>query len=144
MYINEYEYLCGLIDLDRLHRNQSKYVSALRREDKNYSFNSLAAPYDIDFDKIAEDLSKKDPVAVVTINEQVFILVKSTLWSKANSVNLEFPLRHKVINCYGPYMLVEGVEHSDIQRVISWAKKVRLARWPEGEKGVVTVAIPQI
>ena len=114
------------------------------KSSKNYTFNSLAAPYDIDFDEIASDLSKKSPIAVVTINETVFGIVHASILDKAHLLGEELPFEGVLFDWRDSYAVIHGIEHSDISILIDWAKGIRLARWPEGERGVVTVAIPKI
>jgi len=117
------------------------------KEWKNYKFDSLNES-DIDFYKIAEDISKANPVALVDVNgnnkHNVFAVVHYSIPEKAQKVD---KLRPSIFWEYfiGPNFVVYEMDHvKHFDDVIAWAKKVKNSTWPERNKATVTVSIPKV
>ena len=128
------------INLNNVTPLKSTKETAMTKSNK-YQFHSLSES-DIDWNRIAQDLSSKNPLAFVDAgNGEQYVVVYDMLAYKAYECDIQMVAEvHVTSNAFTVYKL-DGDTFSDW---ISWAKKVKQAMWPVGRKAVVTVSLPKV
>ena len=108
-----------------------------------YQFHSLSES-DIDWNRIAQDLSSKNPLAFVDAgNGEQYVVVYDLFASKAFQCDIEMveqDVYEHQCDCFEVYKLTTST-YSDW---VNWAKEVKKAMWPAGRKAVVTVSLPKV
>ena len=114
--------------------------TAMTKSNK-YQFHSLSES-DIDWNRIAQDLNKKNPLAFVDAgNGEQYVVVYDMLTHKAFECDIEMtPEVHDAGYTFTVYKL-EDTTFSDW---VNWAREVKKAMWPVGRKAVVTVSLPKV
>ena len=126
--------------LDRVRPLNSTKEPAMTKSNK-YQFHSLSES-DIDWNRIAQDLSNKNPLAFVDAgNGEQYVIVYRMLFDKAFQCGIAVDEdMYESGNTFAVYKL-EDTTFSDW---INWAKEVKKAKWSAGRKAVVTVSLPKV
>ena len=108
-----------------------------------YQFHSLSES-DIDWNRIAQDLSNKNPLAFVDAgNGEQYVVVYEMLVDKAFQCDIEM-IEQDVYEQQGDKYEVYKLTTSTFSDWVNWAKEVKKAKWPVGRKAVVTVSLPKV
>lgn len=110
---------------------------------------------DIDFREIEDSLTRKNPVAIVSVSDtENYVVLHASLIEKYYSleerVRPEYPRKPEWEPEYLEFLNenVEFVrEKSNLSKWVTWTKKVKEAPWPKNaayRKAVVTVSLPKI
>ena len=133
-----YMYLCKCI---KVIDNSTK--ETVMTKSNKYQFHSLSES-DIDWNRIAQDLSSKNPLAFVDAgNGEQYVVVYDLFASKAFECDIEMieiDVYEHHCDCFEVYKLTT----STFSDWVNWAKKVKQAMWPIGRKAVVTVSLPKV
>ena len=108
-----------------------------------YQFHSLSES-DIDWNRIAQDLSSKNPLAFVDAgNGEQYVVVHDILVDKAFQCDIKVP---EIVDLYdfGNIFTNYRLEESTFNDWVNWAREVKKAKWPVGRKAVVTVSLPKV
>ncbi len=96
----------------------------MTKNENTYSFHSTS-PFDIDWQAIIADLTRKNPMVIITIGENArYVVIHRSLKIKAQACGIDLPdLQHKL--------------NADVFKIneqfapwIAFAKKVKQAPWP--------------
>lgn len=106
-----------------------------------YQFHSLSES-DIDWNRIAQDLSNKNPLAFVDAgNGEQYVVVYEMLVDKAFQCDISV---NEDVYESGNTFAVYKLEDTTFSDWVNWAKEVKKAMWPVGRKAVVTVSLPKV
>ena len=109
-----------------------------------YQFHSLSES-DIDWNRIAQDLSSKNPLAFVDAgNGEQYVVVYDLFASKAFECDIEMIELDSDVYEGGYTFAVYKLEHTTFSDWVKWGEKVKQAMWPIGRKAVVTVSLPKV
>lgn len=129
-------YLCDVTPL------KSTKETTMTKSNK-YQFHSLSES-DIDWNRIAQDLSSKNPLAFVDAgNGEQYVVVYDLFANKAFECDIdmiEFDIHRHRCDCFEVYKLTT----STLSDWVNWAKEVKKAKWSVGRKAVVTVSLPKV
>lgn len=89
-----------------------------------YSFNSLSK-FDIDWKAIMADTSRKEPMAIITIGDERYVVMHVSLKLKAQVCGIPLPNTQHKLNL-DVFKITEN-----FASWISFAKEVRAASWPK-------------
>ena len=112
-------------------------------EQRSWKFKS-ASFEDIEFGDIVDSLTYKDPLALITRTfkngYEVFVAINDKLLMKSVLVEERLPSSLDKIaeNVY------ELNNTKSFTAWVDWAKRVKMAKWPNGEKSDVEVVLPTI
>lgn len=127
---------------DKIDKNTIKIRKIM--EDMSYSFNVTAPELQIDFSKIAKDLTSENPLAFVEVNGEVwmgYVVVEDGLASKGDLIN--GTTHTDPIN---PCTVHICISPSDFAKWKEYYQGVRDERWPAEyrNKGQVNVSFPSL
>lgn len=105
----------------------------------------VASRTQIDWEKIAADLSYAQPLAFVDVDKDSYVIVHNSLLEKAELVDKRISPHPKVDN-YLDKATVYYLEESERSGVVARAKRVKEAQWPEDfrDGGEVVVTVPKV
>ena len=131
------------INLNNVKPLKSTKEKVMTKSNK-YQFHSLSES-DIDWNRIAQDLSSKNPLAFVDAgNGERYVVVYDLFASKAFECDIEMIELDSDVYEGGYTFAVYKLEDTTFSDWIDWAKKVKQAMWPVGRKAVVTVSLPKV
>ena len=108
-----------------------------------YQFHSLSES-DIDWNRIAQDLSSKNPLAFVDAgNGEQCVVVYDMFVDKAFECDI-FPPDTNYWHNGGSIFTTYRLGKSTFSDWVNWAREVKKAKWSDGRKAVVTVSLPKI
>lgn len=104
-----------------------------------YKFHSSCV-LDVDFTLIQSELTNRNPMALVTVGDDTFVVIHKSLRIKATICQIECP------NPVHDITKVAMKVSESYSEWIQWAKTVKGATWPDAarNKTTVTVALPTI
>lgn len=121
-----------------------------KKEDKNmkttqqYSFQS---PHDnsIDFEKISQDLSYSNPIALVNINDKRgYVIIHASIYDKAEHNKTEVRIPTGSLSTINRTRVIRVHSITDFSKAIKEVKRIKGLRWEKGSKSTVTVSLPQV
>jgi hypothetical protein len=109
-----------------------------------WEFHALHADL-IDFDKIAEDLSGANPIALVNHGEtDKYVVISHWLLTKVKSLNIDHAPEVVGVSPKDKYTVykIKG----NFKDWISWAKMIKGTPWPETSRkhNTVSVSLPKL
>ena len=115
--------------------NEEKFMST----NKSWEFN-ISRLAQIDYDKIAEDLSWENPLALLTVGDSLEAVVFGPLYRKALEIRVtDYPgVAMRTKKGYISLSLFAG---SNIEPLKKWAANVRQAPWQDAYKATVKVSL---
>lgn len=125
------------------------YVVIQNKESKmnqrKWQFHSVH-PADIDFVAINNELNKKNPVALVTLEEDAvgYVIIHSTITDKADIVGITPPIEDEMWNSVGSNWWIGPIPVTDYNKFLDWVSTVHRAEWPEHQRCTVVVSLPRI
>ena len=121
---------------------KSTKESTMTKSNK-YQFHSISES-DIDWNRIAQDLSNKNPLAFVDAgNGEQYVVVYDLFASKSFECDIEV-IEQDVYEHHCDKYEVYKLTTSTFSDWVNWAKEVKKAMWPIGRKAVVTVSLPKV
>jgi len=116
-----------------------------KQKQKKYKFE-IVVKQDIDYDLLAEDLTKKNPIILITIGTKRIVGVHKSILIKSDICKLNSPLLNYKSLC--SFYNSKGFFQTshEFSKWIEWAKKVKQAKWPIllHQKETVKVILPTI
>ena len=108
-----------------------------------WQFHSASVD-DIDWDLIAYDLSKKNPMALVERGDKRYVVIHTTLLEKADLVDFHMPIDGMPITAGETSYTNVFITEAQFSDWVEWAKDVKQAEWPNRDKQIVNIHIPRI
>jgi hypothetical protein len=133
----------GLMDLPITRKFLLDTIESSENNNKHWSFKSASFD-DIEWEDIVDSLSYKNPLALITRSfkggKEFFIAVNDKLITKAALVGIETPdfSESAFENVF------ELNSANEFAKWVDWAKHVKKAEWPFGEKSLVDITLPTI
>ncbi len=132
-YISNDGLICGSSD-----SSVWELVSNNKDTKKSWSFD-VTSKLAVDADEIEKELTYKNPLAIITLGEDIIILIQGMLITKAKALEIMPPND----DLAKQEVLLKGV--SEIKSWVQWAKAVKSADWGEyADKCTVTITLPTI
>lgn len=112
------------------------------KQSKSWQFESRSSR-DIDFDAIYNELSHKNPIALIDA-QHICVVIHDTLLLKAKIVSIPLPESIRCTNAMYPNMF--ELFNTKPAVIVAWAKQVKDASWPSmfQKKATVTVNLLNI
>jgi len=130
-----------------------KFKSGANSMNRQWEFKSVH-PQDIDFDELAQSVTRQDPLALVkgTCTERVereenYVVIHRSLWDKSAVAMIDLPtaLAPKRVNGYGA-RVYSDVKTAELRNWVRWAKEVRASSWHDEDrrKATFVVDLPKV